>query len=212
MSDGFSLGADNTVDNTSSRRKPNFSPYMMPQIILRVLRFFFGQNVAGYKWDKDHHNTDVLIYQSLEIIDREPIQGIPRVIVSRDAYTISPMGMNQSMTSADPMEVSKGLRRSKHAYLIQGGFTIQVEAQTEVAAEVISDMVSSFLTWSERSICAEFGLNSFGIPLSVGEPALDKEGQEKFKVTIRSQYSAETHFGINQDAIKIGALNLRVET
>jgi hypothetical protein len=207
MSDGFSFGSDNTVDNTSSTRKPNFSPYMIPQIILRVLRFFFSQNKKGYKWSNDHHETDVLIYQSFEIIDREPIQGIPRIIVSRDGYNISPMGMNQSMTSADPIEVSKGLRRSKHAYLIQGGFTIQVEAQTEVLA----DMVSSFLTWSERSICAEFGLNSFGVPMTVGEPSMDKEGQEKFKVTIRSQYSAETHFAINQDAIKIGSLNLRVE-
>lgn len=207
----FGSGIANTVDNTDEfivGETLKFSPKIVSEILLRVLRHCFSKAPEDYRWDPDPEISKVAIIRANETLDKEAVQKLPRIVVSRNSYSIYPSGLNQSMSSELPMEETKGIKDSNHMHVIQGGFSIVVEATQEGTAEVLADMASCFITWLNVHICNLYNLSSFGLPMSVGEPALDKEGVEKFKIAINSQFKAESRFKIKSDAFRMLAVNL----
>ncbi len=209
----FGNGVPNTVENMDGPVQGNslkFSPKIVSEILLRVLRHCFQKAPEDYRWDPDPKLSKVAIRRANETFDKdsEASQFLPRIIVSRNSYGIGQSGLNQSMTSESPMEVTKGIKDSTHMHMISGGFSIVIEATQEGTAEMLADMTSCFLTWLSTHICNTYGLNTFGLPMNVGEPAPDKEGLEKFKIVINSGYSAESRFRIHSDAYKLLSINL----
>lgn len=194
-----------------NRTSAKFHPLLITRTLIRVLQFCFGQMPnPDYKWDPDPVKSalDIRVVNDKDEQTNDSIQKRPRIIVSRGSYQISESGLGQSMTDADPVQVAKGAGQSKHMHVINGSFSVIVEANNEGTVEMLTDMVATFLTWSSVHICNTFGFNKFALPLFVGEPAMDKEDVEKFKVVINGNYLAESHYKINRDAHLLSAMNL----
>lgn len=212
----FSDGTPNTSINTDGPvqgKSLKFSPLIVTEILLRVLRHCFSMAPEAYRWDSDKDKSKLTIIRANDLLDENVTQALPRITVSRNSFNISPSGLNQSMSSETPMDVTKGIKDSRHMHFINGSFSIVIEAQTEGTVEILADMTSSFLTWLSTHICSTYGLLTFGLPMSVGEPAPDKESTEKYKIVINSGFSSESKFRITEDAFKMLAVNLdtRVE-
>lgn len=208
----FLPGVSNTLGELPYEVKSTkFSPGMVAEIIIRVLRHCFSKMKEEYRWSEDIKKTKVVIKRASDTLETEGIEAIPRVIVSRNSYQIGQMGLNQSMSSAAPLHEAKGEKMSRHTHMITGGFSVIVEAQGEGTVELLADMVSTFLTWMSTHICVQYGLLNFGLPMSVGEPQQDKEATEKFKIVINSGYSTESHFKITEDSYKLLGVNLTTD-
>lgn len=212
----FGSGTPNTSINTEGPvqgKSLKFSPMIVTEILLRVLRHCFSKAPEVYRWDSDKDKSNLAIIRANDLLDENVTQALPRITVSRNAFNISPSGLNQSMSSETPMDITKGIKDSRHMHFINGSFSIVIEAQTEGTVEILADMTASFLTWLSTHICSTYGLLTFGLPMSVGEPAPDKESTEKYKIVINSGFSSESKFRITEDAFKMLAVNLdtRVE-
>lgn len=194
-----------------NRTSAKFHPLLITRTLIRVLQFCFSQMPnPDYKWDPDPLKSalDIRVVNDTEEQTNEGIQKRPRIIVSRGSYTISETGLNKSMSEEQPVQEAKGSPKSRFMHVISGNFSIIIEANKEGTVEMLTDMVATFLTWSSNHICNTFGFNKFGLPLFIGEPALDKEDVEKFKVVINGNYLAESHFKIAQDGYRLAAMNL----
>lgn len=197
-----------------NRTSAKFHPLLVTEALVRTLKFCFGQMPnPNYRWEPDPVLSRLHIGRVNETLpsEEDATQRKPRILVNRGTYTISESGLNQSLTEGVSPHIAKGDERTKHMNIIQGNFSIIIEAQQEGTAEMLVDMVSSFLTWSSVHICNTHGFNKFGFPMYVGEVALDKEDTEKFKVVINSGYLMETHYKIWKDGYKLMNFNLDSE-
>lgn len=212
---------DPRISPSINRTSAKFHPLLVTEIIIRTLKYCFGQMTnPNYKWDPDPVISAVDIQR---VNDTQPkkdtdspeagnaVQKKPRILVGRGSYQIGKTGLNQSMTEGLPTHIAKGADKTKHMHLVQGSFSIIIEAHNEGTVEMLTDMVSTFISWSSVHICNTHGFNEFGMPLYIGEAALDKEDTEKFKVVINSGYIMETHYVIRKDGFKLGAINLDSE-
>lgn len=205
----FGTGTPNVAGEAEYEVKSlKFSPIMVPEIIIRVLRHCFARMNPEYRWDADPKKTRVIIMRANDTLNDQAIEGIPRIVVSRNSYQMGSAGMNQGLTSAPPMGDAKGVKDSKHMNLITGSFQIIIEGQQEGTVEMLADMASTFLAWMGVHICVTYGLLNFGLPMTVGETQMDKEGTEKFKLIINSGYYTESHYRIKEDSFKLLAVNL----
>lgn len=200
-----------SVNPSLNRSSAKFHPLLITRTLVRVFQFCFSQMPnPDYRWDADPLKSalDIRVVNDTTEQTNEGIQKRPRIIVGRGSYTISESGIGQSMTEAVPVQEAKGADKSRHMHVINGSFSIIIEANNEGTVEMLTDMVSTFLTWSSTHICNTFGFNRFALPLFVGEPSLDKEDTEKFKVVINGNYLAENHYKITKDSYKLAAMNL----
>lgn len=185
-----------------------FSPLLIHKVVLEALRYFFGNiNNEEYRWDPDPKKTSILIDTINNITTtQDEVQKKPRILFTRGAYSLQKTSMTGDLAEADSIRATRGLRVSKHMNVVSGSFSIIVEAYSEGTAEILADMVSTFLTWSSDHVCNMFRFKQFGYPMVVQECTLDEENKEKFKIVIGSSYTTETCWILNEDAIKLKGL------
>lgn len=185
-----------------------FSPLVVHRVILDSLRYFFS-NVPReeLRWDADPKVSGVLIDTiNSTLVKQEEVQKKPRILFARGPYTIQKTSMTGDLAEGQESSFTGGSQYSKHMNIISGGFTIIIEAYHEGTAELLADMVATFLTWSSDHICNMFRFKQFGYPMQVGDCTLDEENKEKFKIVIGSGYTTETCWVLNEDAIKLKGL------
>lgn len=194
------------VDTTSTK----FSPLIVHRVVLDSLRYFFS-NVSReeLRWSPDPKQTGILIDTvNSVLIKDDAAQKRPRILFSRGPYTIQKTSLTGDLAEGQYAHITKGRHYSKHMNIISGNFTIIVEAYQEGTAELLADMVATFLTWSSDHICNMFRFKQFGYPMQIQDCSLDEENKEKFKIVIGSGYTTETCWLLDEDAIKLKGLTL----
>lgn len=194
------------IETTSTK----FSPLIIHRVVLDSLRYFFS-NVSReeLRWSSDPKETGILIDTVNNILVKgEAAQKKPRILFSRGPYTIQKTSLTGDLAEGKYAHQTFGRHHSKHMNIVNGSFTIIIEAYHEGTAELLADMVATFLTWSSDHVCNMFRFKQFGYPMQVQECTLDEENKEKFKIVIGSGYTTETCWTLDEDAIKLKGLTL----
>lgn len=188
-----------------------FSPLLISAIMLKVLRYFFGNMTnPSYRWDADDKQSAIYIGMVNDVIHDSEIQKKPRILVNRGPYRIQKTSLTGDLAEGKPMGQTLGNRSSKHMNFVSGGITVIIEAEEEGTCEILADMVSTFFTWSSDHICNTFRFKQFGYPMDVQECSMDDENKEKFKIVINTGYLTETSWVFGEDTLKLKGLFLEL--
>ena len=187
------------------------SPILLTTYLSRPLRYLFKEYATNdLKWDPDPMHSKIEI-GSINDFTKHPIQQLPRVLVSRGGYQVSHVGLADNLAEGKGIYESKGLSDSIRMLLISGQAQILIQARQEGTAEILTDMVQHFVTWTAPYLCNTEGFKTFAIPLSVSPCTPNREDSEIFEVSIGIPWTREEHFRTNSDALKLKGFRLDLE-
>jgi len=183
-----------------------FSPLLISNLIIQPLRYFFSYysnpEITNLKYDNDEKISTMEI-SVLNDFNKVALQLKPRILVSRGTFIIDKTGISNNLAMGKTMTETKGLQDDINMVLFRGQATILIEARNEGVVELMTDMVSHFLTWSVPYICNTQGFKDFGLPMTISEPTPAKEDKDIFQVHVNLPYSYEEQWHVNNDALKL---------
>lgn len=184
----------------------SFSPILVSKLIILPLRYFFSNYTKDYEllWD-ENEKTGTIEIGHMNDFHKVPIQHKPRILVGRGDYSINKTGLSDNFVEQPkPIPGMPNLPTDRiNMVFINGNAQIIIEAKNQGTCELITDMVSHFITWSRPILCDSQGFKEFGLPMSVSECSPDKEDTDKFKVMINIPYMMEEEWTVRQDALQL---------
>lgn len=186
-----------------------FSPLLITSSVLVPLRYFFStySKDKGLVWDTDEKLRTIEI-GDFHDYNKIAIQERPRVLVSRGGYAVNTVGVSNSMAESASVHARQGLVADTRMLLYSGMATVLIEARNKGTCELVTDMVTHFLSWSRGEICNSQGFKRFADPLQVSEctPTQDQD-TPTFQVTIQVPYVKEELFTMRTDGVLLKAFS-----
>lgn len=187
-----------------------FSPSFIAALIIRPLRYFFSQYQApdggvDLQYNDDPKQTKIDI-SSINNYNKETIQEKPRILVDRGAFSIEGVGLSDNLAEGLPVSQTLGLTDRTNMVLIKGEARIIIEARNEGTCELITDMVSHYLVWTQPFLCDSQGFKEFALPLQVSACSPTKEDTELLQSVITIPYVMEELWTVKNDALKLNNL------
>lgn len=181
----------------------NFSPSVIPSLIINPLRYFFSTygGPAGFKWDEDPKKSQIDISHVNDFF-KVPLEQKPRILVDRGSYVVSKVGLSDNLAEQSPHFLTRGLRKRINMHLIQGTSQVLIETRNLGTCEILTDMAQKFMTWARPTICDSQGFKDFGLPMQVSEArVVDREDTEKFQVGISLPWFKEEQWQETDDGV-----------
>jgi len=190
----------------------SFSPLLLYYLIRQPLVYFFSNySPASIKFDEDETKTDLLITSKdnyYEIKD----QVKPRILIDRGAYSIEPMGLDNSSYQSGGPYANKGSDNGTYIQQISGTSFILIESRNSGTCELLTDIVTHFLSWSGPLLCVSQGFKKFGVPLQVSSCSPAKEDTGLFQVTISIPWITEELWVYSEAGVKLKAFFATLQT
>jgi hypothetical protein len=182
-----------------------FSPTLVTQLIILPLRYFFG-NYAGADllWSEDEKKSNIEIGH-MNDFNKVAIQQRPRVLIGRGDYSINKTGLTDNFveTPAPLPNTNVNPTDRINMVFISGNAQITIEARNQGTCELVTDMVSHFITWARPLLCSTQGFKEFGLPMQVSDCLPDIEDTDKFRVVINLPYMIEEKWTVRQDTLSL---------
>jgi hypothetical protein len=182
-----------------------FSPVLIPALIIGPLRYFFARYPGNSKfiWDADEKKRTVDIGHFNDFF-KVPLEERPRILVSRGPFQASKVGITDNMAEEKAFKDTMGLKDRINMMLYSGTASVIVEARNMGTCELLADMACHFLAWARPEICDTQGFKDFILPMNVGEcQQVEKENTEKFQVQIGLPWIKEEQWRVQNDGIAI---------
>lgn len=179
-----------------------FSPTYISSLIVEPLRFYFaGFSTSDLVWDSDPKISTIEI-DTINNFNKIAIQAKPRILVSRGACTIKPMGLSDNMAEANSSR-SFGAGKEIRFLMAYGQAQILIEARNEGTCEKILELTENFLAWSAPLIANTQGFKQFAIPLSVSPCTPSREDTEIFQCSLGLPWIKESQFQVISDGLNL---------
>ena len=171
--------------------------------IIRPLRYLFKNYATeDLKWSPDEFESKIEI-DSINNFHKQAIQALPRVLVSRGGFTVTSLGLADSLAESDGPYHLFGLTNDTKAVLITGQAQILIQSRNEGTCEKVTEMVQHFLTWTSPYLCNSEGFKTFAFPLQVSPCTPNKDDTEVFEVSIGIPWVKEELWRVCNDAVKL---------
>lgn len=178
---------------------------LVSPLIIEPLRYFFSTNTAGSNmiWDPDEKKRTVDISESYDF-HKVALQEKPRILVTRGGYVINKVGITDNLAEAPNFSETGGLKNQINMLMYSGNATITIEAKTKGTCELLTDMVSHFVSWTRPVICDAMGWKEFGLPMAISDVAMmmdEDPGVPKFQSNISIPWACEEHWNVKNSGI-----------
>ena len=187
-----------------------FSPTYISSLIVEPLRFFFANFVSSdLTWDLDPKVSNIEI-DTINNFNKIAIQAKPRILVSRGACTVKPIGLSDNLAEPIPTKY-KGDTNEIKFLVAYGQAQVLIEAANEGTCERVLELTENFLAWSSSLICNSQGFKQFALPMSVSPCTPSKEDIEIFQCSIGLPWIKETQFQILEDNMNLTGFLISTE-
>jgi hypothetical protein len=190
----------------------SFSPLLLYYLIRQPLVYFFSSySPESIKFDEDETKTDLLITSKDNYYEiKEQIK--PRILIDRGSYLIESMGLDNSLYQKGGPFSAPGANKTTHIQQISGTSSILIESRNSGTCELLTDIVTHFLTWSGPLLCVSQGFKKFGTPLQVSSCSPVKEDIGLFQVTISIPWITEELWVYSEAGVKLKAFFATLQT
>jgi hypothetical protein len=195
-------------------QESTFSIGAVAQAIIVPLRYYFSTYSLGanFVWNEDERLRTMDIFESQDL-NRIPLGEKPRVVVTRGGFSAAGTGLSNNLATGVSFGAKKGDQYNQNMAMYQGQATVLIEARTKGACELLSDMVTHFIIWSQPLLCDTQGWKQFGLPLSVSDcniTAGEDPGIVKFQVQVNVPWLKEERWLARTDGPELKKLLLEV--
>src|ERR1700758_967270 len=176
-------------------QETTFSIGAVAQAIMVPLRYYFStySNSANLVWNADEKLGTMDIFESTDL-NRVPLGEKPRVVVSRGGFTVTGTGLTDNLAAGVSFGAQKGRRQDTNLVMYQGQASILIEARNKGTCELLADMVTHFIGWTQPLLCDTQGWKKFGLPLGVSDCNIapnEDPNVTKFQVEINCPWIKE---------------------
>jgi hypothetical protein len=191
-------------------QETTFSVGAIAQAIIVPLRYYFStySSAANFIWNEDEKLRTMDIFESQDLT-RIALGEKPRVVVTRGSFGVSGTGLSNNLSGGVSFGAQKGNRSDTNMVMYQGQAQVLIEARTKGACELLADMVTHFVGWTQPLLCDTQGWKQFGLPMQVSD-CMIVAGEEpnvvKFQVQINLPWLKEERWLTRTDAPELKKL------
>lgn len=191
-----------------------FSIGAVAQAIIIPLRYYFStySSAANFIWNEDEKLRTMDIFESQDL-NRVPLGEKPRIVVTRGSFGVAGTGLSNNLSGGISFGTDRGNRKDTNLVMYQGQAQILIEARNKGACELLADMVTHFIGWTQPLLCDVQGWKQFGLPMQVSD-CMITAGEEpnivKFQVQINCPWLKEERWMTRTDGPELKKLLLEV--
>lgn len=195
-------------------QETTFSIGAVAQAIIVPLRYYFSvySTPANFVWNADEKLSTISIFESQDL-NRVPLGDKPRIVVTRGGFSVAGTGLSNNLSDGASAFQYKGNQHNSNMVMYQGQATILVEARNKGACELLADMVTHFVGWTQPLLCDTQGWKQFGLPMQVSDCNIlmdEDPNVVKFQVAIACPWLKEERWLTRTDGPELKKLLIEV--